>query len=124
MGTNSNTKNNQARTSILSKLNELNLEKAFVTDGKKERKISILSKISIPGPKPRVKTYEVKEDTEWFTKNKIIPLTNKLLVNDLEVQAALISDELNIILDNLKVYRNNYLESGTVIFTNIDSRYF
>jgi hypothetical protein len=117
-------KNALRSDSIIAKINEMNLTNAFVTDTKKDRKISILSNVSMPNnsPKARIKSYEVKDNPDWFSKNKIIPLSNKLIIEDIEMQSMLISDELNVILDNLKVYRSSYLENGNVIFTNIDSR--
>jgi hypothetical protein len=116
-------KNALRSDSIIAKINEMNITNAFVTDGKKERKISILSNVSLNNNslKPRIKSYEVKDKPDWFSKNKIIPLKNKLILEDLEMQSMLISDEINVILDNLKVYRSSYLENGNVIFINIDN---
>jgi hypothetical protein len=65
--------------------------------------------------KYRIKTYKVKYDSHWYIKNGIIPNSfNELAKKDLDIQSAIISDEIKISLDNMNYYRTHYLHNSKV----------
>jgi hypothetical protein len=69
--------------------------------------------------KNRIKTYKVKSDPNWYIKNGIIPNNfNELANKDLEIQSAIISDEVKISLDNMNYYRTHYLHNSKVNINN------
>jgi hypothetical protein len=64
----------------------------------------------------RVKSYKVKFEPDWYTRNGIIPKNFKDLAGkDIEIQCNIISDEIKIFTDNMSYYRTHYLHDSRVI---------
>jgi hypothetical protein len=63
----------------------------------------------------RVKTYKIKFIPDWYQKNGIVPKNfQELGGKDIEIQSAIVNDEIKIFLDNMNYYRTHYLHSTKV----------